>query len=133
MRFSQCWRDASTLLRIWRCNSPLVIVDMGVFIFQVCFPDHQSKAIPISVLQSSYWFDTLLHREAVLLLEGHEFASLACKIGFSCNCASGTCRNGKSGYSSANCLIYFRLQIIVSYGSQWPIHQLIQICRTLYV
>lgn len=101
--------------------------------FQACFLEHLSRATPISILQSYFWFNILLHREAALLPEGHEFASLACKIGFSRNCASGTCTNGKSGYSSANCLIYFRLRIIVSYGLQLPIHQLIQICRTLYV
>ena len=133
VRFSQCWRAASKLLRIWRCNSYLVIDDMGVFIFQVCFPNHQLRATPISVLQSSYWFDILLYQGYASLPEGHNFASETCKIGFSCNCASGTFTNGKSGYSSANCLIYFRLRIIVSYGSQWPIHQLIQICRALYV
>ena len=34
-----------------------------------------------------------------------KFASRACKIGISCNFASGTCTNGKSGYSDAKLFI----------------------------
>lgn len=70
-QFSQRWRAASRLLCNWRCSNSFERVDLCDLIFQVSFPNHLSKATPISILQSSYWFDTLPLLKVVSFRVGH--------------------------------------------------------------